>query len=65
MLSGGLEQIFHTKSNVDLIVHLSYPFRHALFVGCYFFLLENTSIQAGQNAKAFNLFSRFLGEKGF
>ena len=35
MLSGGLEQIFHTKRNVDLIVHLGYPLYFLYILGVW------------------------------
>ena len=35
MLSGGLEQIFHTKRNVDLIVHLGYPLYFLYILGAW------------------------------
>ena len=35
MLSGGLEQIFHTKRNVDLIVHLGYPLYFLYILGIW------------------------------
>jgi uncharacterized membrane protein len=34
-LSGGLEQIFHTKGNVDLIVQLGYPLYFLYILGIW------------------------------
>jgi uncharacterized membrane protein len=35
MLSVGLEQIFHTKRNVDVIVHLGYPLYFLYILGIW------------------------------
>jgi uncharacterized membrane protein len=35
ILSGGLEQIFHTKRNVDVIVHLGYPLYFLYMIGVW------------------------------
>jgi uncharacterized membrane protein YphA (DoxX/SURF4 family) len=35
MLAGGLQQIFHTKGFVDIIVHLSYPLYFLYILGVW------------------------------
>jgi hypothetical protein len=38
MLAGGLQQIFHAKGFVDIIVHLGYPIYFLTILGVWKFL---------------------------
>jgi hypothetical protein len=47
LLAGGLEQIFHTKRNVDLVVHLGYPLYLLYIIGVWKILgLRNAGVSA-------------------
>jgi hypothetical protein len=55
LLPGGLEHIFHTKRNVDLMVHLGYPLYFLYIIGVWKILrVRNAGVSAILKARRRN-----------